>query len=321
MKTKKQPKILSLFSKAGTNLSLIIALLVMGIVFSVMSEHFLTTRNLVNIATYTSINAIMAFGVTVALILASMDLSQFAVAAFSSMIAAVMIQNGSPVGLAVLVALLLGGLLGFINGAIVSFFGVNAIITTLGTQQVFRGCAYLVTDGKNIPINDEALTFIGRGSVGPIPVVIILMVIAFAITGYVLKYTSFGRKIFAIGGNKTASYLSGINIKAVQIGGFIYCSVAGAIGGILLAAQAGVAMPTRGIGSDMDVIAAVVLGGVSLSGGNGKVSGTLLGALMLQTISNGMTLLSVQSYWQMVIKGIVLILAVLLDVMRSRKRA
>ena len=321
MKTKNQPKILGFFSKAGTNLSLIIALLVMGIVCSVMSEHFFTARNLVNIATYTSINAIMAFGVTVALILASMDLSQFAVAAFASMVAAVMIQNGSPVGLAVLVALLLGGLLGLINGVIVSFFGVNAIIATLGTQQVFRGCAYLVTDGKNIPINNEVLTFIGRGSIGPIPVVIILMIIAFAITGYVLKYTSFGRKIFAIGGNKTASYLSGINIKAVQIGGFVYCSVAGAIGGILLAAQAGVAMPTRGIGSDMDVIASVVLGGVSLSGGNGKVSGTLLGALMLQTISNGMTLLSVQSYWQMVIKGIVLILAVLLDVMRSRKRA
>ena len=143
MKTKNQPKILGFFSKAGTNLSLIIALLVMGIVFSVMSEHFFTARNLVNIATYTSINAIMAFGVTVALILASMDLSQFAVAAFASMVAAVMIQNGSPVGLAVLVALLLGGLLGLINGVIVSFFGVNAIIATLGTQQVFRGCAYL----------------------------------------------------------------------------------------------------------------------------------------------------------------------------------
>ena len=153
-----------------------------------------------------------------------------------------------------------------------------------------------------------------------VPVVVLLMIVMFAITAYVLKYTSFGRKIYAIGGNKNASYLSGINIRRVQMGGFVYCSVAGALGGILLASQVGVALPTCGIGSDMDVIASVVLGGVSLSGGCGKVSGTLLGALILQTISNGMTLLSVQSYWQMVIKGIVLILAVLIDVMRSKKR-
>ena len=294
-------KLGSLLSKAGTNLSLILALLVMSVLFAIMSPHFLTLRNLVNIATYTSINAIMAFGITVAMILAAMDLSQYTVAAVSGMVMALMLRAGLPTGVAIVCALLTGVLLGLLNGVLVSICGVNPIIATLGTQQIYRGFAYLVSNGKNILISNDFLTFIGRGDILGVPVVVLLMIVMFAITAYVLKYTSFGRKIYAIGGNKNASYLSGINIRRVQMGGFVYCSVAG-------------------IGSDMDVIASVVLGGVSLSGGCGKVSGTLLGALILQTISNGMTLLSVQSYWQMVIKGIVLILAVLIDVMRSKKR-
>ena len=301
-------KLGSLLSKAGTNLSLILALLVMSVLFAIMSPHFLTLRNLVNIATYTSINAIMAFGITVAMILAAMDLSQYTVAAVSGMVMALMLRAGLPTGVAIVCALLTGVLLGLLNGVLVSICGVNPIIATLGTQQIYRGFAYLVSNGKNILISNDFLTFIGRGDILGVPVVVLLMIVMFAITAYVLKYTSFGRKIYAIGGNKNASYLSGINIRRVQMGGFVYCSVVG------------VALPTCGIGSDMDVIASVVLGGVSLSGGCGKVSGTLLGALILQTISNGMTLLSVQSYWQMVIKGIVLILAVLIDVMRSKKR-
>ena len=313
-------KLNAFFSKAGTNLSLIIALAVMCLLFSILSPHFLSLKNLLNIATYTSINAIMAFGITVAMILAAMDLSQYAVAAVAGMVAALLNQNGFPIGIAILSAILIGILFGFLNGLIVSKFGVNAIIATLGTQQIFRGAAYLVTDGQNISLNNEFLTTIGRGDIFNIPIVVILMLAMYFITGYLLKYTGFGRKVYAIGGNKNASYLSGINIERVQIGGFIYCSAAGAIGGILLASQVGAAVPPVGIGSELDVIAAVVLGGVSLSGGSGKVSGTLLGALILQTISNGMTLLSVQSYWQMVIKGIVLILAVLIDVMRSRKK-
>ena len=186
------------------------------------------------------------------------------------MVAALLNQNGFPIGIAILSAILIGILFGFLNGLIVSKFGVNAIIATLGTQQIFRGAAYLVTDGQNISLNNEFLTTIGRGDIFNIPIVVILMLAMYFITGYLLKYTGFGRKVYAIGGNKNASYLSGINIERVQIGGFIYCSAAGAIGGILLASQVGVAMPTVGIGSEMDVIAAVVLGGVSLSGGSGK---------------------------------------------------
>lgn len=313
-------KINTFIKKGGTNLSLIIALAVMVLLFSILSPHFLSLKNILNIATYTSINAIMAFGITVAMILAAMDLSQYTVAAVSGMVVALLLQNGCPVVVAVIVAVLVGCALGALNGLIVSKFGVNAIIATLGTQQVFRGAAYLVSDGKNITVNNEFLNTLGRGNLFGIPIVFILMVVMYCVTSYMLKYTSFGRKVYAIGGNKNASYLSGINIQRVQMGGFIYCSAAGAIGGILLASQVGVAMPTAGIGSEMDIIAAVVLGGVSLSGGAGKVSGTLLGALILQTIGNGMTLLSVQSYWQMVIKGIVLILAVLIDVMRSKKK-
>lgn len=234
-------KLGSLLSKAGTNLSLILALLVMSVLFAIMSPHFLTLRNLVNIATYTSINAIMAFGITVAMILAAMDLSQYTVAAVSGMVMALMLRAGLPTGVAIVCALLTGVLLGLLNGVLVSICGVNPIIATLGTQQIYRGFAYLVSNGKNILISNDFLTFIGRGDILGVPVVVLLMIVMFAITAYVLKYTSFGRKIYAIGGNKNASYLSGINIRRVQMGGFVYCSVAGALGGILLASQVGVA--------------------------------------------------------------------------------
>ena len=227
-------KLGSLLSKAGTNLSLILALLVMSVLFAIMSPHFLTLRNLVTIATYTSINAIMAFGITVAMILAAMDLSQYTVAAVSGMVMALMLRAGLPTGVAIVCALLTGVLLGLLNGVLVSICGVNPIIATLGTQQIYRGFAYLVSNGKNILISNDFLTFIGRGDILGVPVVVLLMIVMFAITAYVLKYTSFGRKIYAIGGNKNASYLSGINIRRVQMGGFVYCSVAGALGGIRL---------------------------------------------------------------------------------------
>ena len=201
-------KLGSLLSKAGTNLSLILALLVMSVLFAIMSPHFLTLRNLVNIATYTSINAIMAFGITVAMILAAMDLSQYTVAAVSGMVMALMLRAGLPTGVAIVCALLTGVLLGLLNGVLVSICGVNPIIATLGTQQIYRGFAYLVSNGKNILISNDFLTFIGRGDILGVPVVVLLMIVMFAITAYVLKYTSFGRKIYAIGGNKNASYLS-----------------------------------------------------------------------------------------------------------------
>jgi ribose/xylose/arabinose/galactoside ABC-type transport system permease subunit len=304
---------------SNNNVSLIIAFLAMCILFSLLTPHFLTLENFINIGTYSSIIAIMAFGLTVAMILGAMDLSQYAIATASGMLIALLNRIETPIGVAIILAILMGVVLGAINGIIVSFFGVNAIITTLGTQQIFRGIAYIVSDGKNITLKNEFFSFLGRGYVLGIPIVMIFMAIIFAITFYVLKYTPFGRKVFAIGGNAYASYLSGINIKRVKMGAFIYSGITAALGGILLSAQIGVAMPTAGIGSEMDVIAAVILGGVSLAGGNGKVSSTLLGILILQTISNGLTLLSVQSYWQMIIKGFVLILAVLLDVMRTKR--
>ena len=162
-------KLGSLLSKAGTNLSLILALLVMSVLFAIMSPHFLTLRNLVNIATYTSINAIMAFGITVAMILAAMDLSQYTVAAVSGMVMALMLRAGLPTGVAIVCALLTGVLLGLLNGVLVSICGVNPIIATLGTQQIYRGFAYLVSNGKNILISNDFLTFIGRGDILGVP--------------------------------------------------------------------------------------------------------------------------------------------------------
>ena len=313
-------KLGSLLSKAGTNLSLILALLVMSVLFAIMSPHFLTLRNLVNIATYTSINAIMAFGITVAMILAAMDLSQYTVAAVSGMVMALMLRAGLPTGVAIVCALLTGVLLGLLNGVLVSICGVNPIIATLGTQQIYRGFAYLVSNGKNILISNDFLTFIGRGDILGVPVVVLLMIVMFAITAYVLKYTSFGRKIYAIGGNEEGARISGVRVNRVKRLVYSLSGLMAAISGIAMAARLGVGQSTAGQSYEMDAIAATVIGGASLSGGSGSIVGAIIGAAIMGVLRNGLVLLDVSAYWQQTVIGAVIILAVALDNLRHMKK-
>ena len=306
----------------SNSLGILIILLAMCLLLTIaVGKKFLSASNLISVIRQFSFYGILAIGMCMVIITAGIDLSVGSVFALAGVLSCMAITKWHlPVFVGVLIGLAVGVLMGYFNGVCVTLLKLPPMIATLGTMSIARGIAYTVTGGYPIGSLPDSYKFLGLGYIAGIPTPIVLMVVLAALTIFFLNKTVVGRWIYAIGGNKNASYLSGINIRRVQMGGFVYCSVAGALGGILLASQVGVALPTCGIGSDMDVIASVVLGGVSLSGGCGKVSGTLLGALILQTISNGMTLLSVQSYWQMVIKGIVLILAVLIDVMRSKKR-
>ncbi|MGI6114374.1 MAG: ABC transporter permease, partial [Mahellales bacterium] len=193
----------------------------------------------------------------------------------------------------------------------------NPIITTLGTMQIFRGIAWLIND-TTIMIKDPFLIELGRGRLfGIIPYSAIIAAVVVLIAYYILKYTSFGRKVYMVGGNEHASYLSGIDSRKVKYGAFVISALTAALAGFLLSCQVGAALPQAGAGTEMATISAVILGGISLAGGKGKITGTILGIMILSTINNGLTLLSVNAYYQMVVSGSVLILAVLIDVIRS----
>lgn len=301
----------------GNTLSLIIALVAICIVLTIVSPFFLTVKNIMNIFLFSSIAAIRAAGLTIAMILGGLDISQNAVGAVTAIIVALMSTAGSPWWVLIIMVFVLGVVMGLINSVLISIFKINPIITTLGTMQIYRGASWLLSD-KTIMIGDPFLIALGRGRLfNVIPYSAIIAIVIIAITFYILRYTYFGRKVYMVGGNEHASYLSGINSMKVKFGAFIISAVTAAIAGFLLSCQVGAALPQSGAGTEMATISAVILGGISLAGGKGKISGTILGILILSTINNGLTLLSVNAYFQMVVNGAVLLLAVLIDVIRS----
>lgn len=308
----------NMLKNSGTTFSLVIVYIIICVVFTILSPFFLTVQNFLNIGVYSSIIGIMGAGVTVAMLIGAMDVSQYSVATLAGITAALLIQSGVPMPLVIIISLLVGAVCGVINGVLVAYVKISGIIVTLGTMQVFRGVAYLITDGKTVMIESPDFELLGKGYIAnTIPIAIILMVLVFLFVFYLLRYTGFGRKVFAVGGNENASFLSGINTAKIKLGAMVLCAVCAAVAGLILTSQVSAAIPSTGVGSEMGVLSAVILGGISLSGGKGRISGTVIGVLILATIQNGLTLLSVQSFYQMIINGIVLILAVVMDVIRS----
>ena len=301
----------------GNTLSLTIALLLLGTVWAVLSPYFLTLQNIMNVLMFASILAIRASGLTVSMILGGIDVSQNAVGAVSALLAALASSAGAPWWLVLILVIGISLILGIVNSVLITVFKIAAIITTLGTMQIFRGVAWLIKDAT-VMVKDPVLIRLGRGRLfGVVPYIAIIAIFILLITWYMLKYTSFGRKVYMVGGNEQASYLSGINSNKVKFLAFTFSSLTGGIAGFLLACQVGAALPQSGAGTEMATIAAVILGGISLAGGKGNISGTIMGVLILQVINNGLTLLSVNAYFQMVVSGSVLLLAVMIDVIRS----
>ncbi len=309
---------LRLLKNGGTTFSLILVYIVICVVFGILSPYFFTLQNFLNIGIYTSIIGVMGAGVTVAMLLGAMDISQYATATLSSVTAAMLLNGNSNLFVVIAAAIAVGIICGIVNGTLVSVLKISAIIVTLGTMQIFRGIAYLLAGGKTIMIDNPSYDLIGKGYIANmVPICIIIMVIVFVLIYYLLRHTGFGRQVYAVGGNESASYLSGINVVKVKFLALVLCSVCSAIAGLITSSQVSAAIPSNGVGSEMGVLSGVILGGISLSGGKGRISGTVIGILILATIQNGLTLLSVQSFYQMIINGIVLILAVLMDVVRS----
>ncbi|EIC9801373.1 ribose ABC transporter permease [Vibrio cholerae] len=295
----------------------LIALLFLVVVVSFLNPNFFTVDNLLNILRQTSVNAIIAVGMTLVILTAGIDLSVGSVLALCGAFAATLVVMEVPVLIAVPTALLAGAALGAISGIIIAKGKVQAFIATLVTMTLLRGVTMVYTDGRPIStgFTDTADTFawFGTGYALGIPVPVWLMVVVFAGAWYLLNHTRFGRYVYAVGGNESATRLSGINVDRVKIGVYAICGLLAALAGIIVTSRLSSAQPTAGMGYELDAIAAVVLGGTSLMGGKGRIMGTLIGALIIGFLNNALNLLDVSSYYQMIAKAVVILLAVLVD--------
>ena len=295
----------------------LIALVFLIVVVSFLNPNFFTVDNILNILRQTSVNAIIAVGMTLVILTAGIDLSVGSVLALCGAFAASMIALEVPVLIAVPTALFAGAALGAISGIVIAKGKVQAFIATLVTMTLLRGVTMVYTDGRPISTGftdtADAFAWFGTGYALGIPVPVWLMVIVFAAAWYLLNHTRFGRYIYALGGNESATRLSGINVDKVKIGVYSLCGLLAALAGIIVASRLSSAQPTAGMGYELDAIAAVVLGGTSLMGGKGRIMGTLIGALIIGFLNNALNLLDVSSYYQMIAKAAVILLAVLVD--------
>jgi ribose transport system permease protein len=291
-----------------------IGLIILVIVLSFLSDYFFTVNNLLNIIRQVSIIAIMAFGMTFVILTGGIDLSVGSLLAVSAAVTAGLIINiGIFYLLVIPIGMLIGVLLGGFSGLMVAKAKMPAFIVTLGMMTIARGLTLIYTDGRPISGFNEDFRFIGAGHIGGIPVPVIIMLIILFICYITLKKTPYGRYVYAIGGNEEAAKLSGINVDRIKMSVYALSGLLSAISGIILASRLNSAQPTAGSGYELDAIATVVLGGTSLSGGQGGVVGTLIGALIIGVLNNGLNLLNVSSFYQQVAKGAVILIAVYID--------
>jgi ribose transport system permease protein len=294
------------------------ALIVLCIALSVSSPYFATQNNLINIVLQAAINATLACGMTFVILTGGIDLSVGSVVAFAGILLGAMLKNDVPLGAALLGGVLIGGICGLINGLLVTRINLPAFIATLGMMSIARGGALYLADGRAISGFSGKLNFIGSGTVLGIPVMILIMAATFAIGMFILRFTRAGRYIYAIGGNAEATRLSGINTNRYTVLVYIICGLTAGLAAILLTARLDSAQPVAGEGYELDAIAATVIGGTSMSGGEGRLSGTIIGALFIAVLNNGLNLLNVSSYIQQIVIGLVIICAVTFDRLRSK---
>ncbi len=292
---------------------IVLAFLVLMAVLSVLSPAFLAVSNLFNVAQQVSINAIMAAGMTFVILTAGIDLSVGSVLALSGAVMAGLLSTGKPVLLGILLGLGVGALLGLINGIVVTRGKVQPFIATLAMLTIARGLTLVYTDGRPITGLPDTFVWLGAGDVGRVPVPVIIMALVFGASYVILTQTPLGRYIYAIGGNEEAARLSGVNVQFVKTLVYATAGLLSAVSAIVITGRLNSAQPTAGSGYELDAIAAVVLGGTTLAGGEGSVLGTLLGAFIIGVLNNGLNLLNVSSFYQQVVKGVVILLAVLLD--------
>jgi ribose transport system permease protein len=310
------------FTRAMIQLAgMVPVLVVICILFALLTPNFLTQNNMVNVVRQASINIVLAAGMTFVILTGGIDLAVGSVLGFTAVIAVVVSLIPGLDWAAVPAALLAGALVGVLTGMTVAYIGLPPFIVTLGTYTAIRGAAYLAAGGTTVINSKIGFAWIGNGYVGPVPWLVIIALLTVAISAFILHSTVLGVHVYAVGGNPQAARLTGIPVPFVLI--FVYgvSGLLSGLGGVMSASRLYSAQGQLGIGYELDAIAAVILGGTSFSGGIGTVFGTLIGALIIAVLNNGLTLMNVSFYWQLVIKGAVIVLAVMLDKLRTRGQA
>ena len=302
------------------NMGILIGLVVLFLFLSVATDSFLSTKNMLQVLRQICINGLLAFGMTFVLIIGGIDLTVGSVVAISGVSVVIMLNSGVPLPVALVVALLLGAIVGLLNGGIIALTGMPPFIVTLSLQGTIRGIAYVITDGRSVSCDNAVFNAIGNGYLFGIPIPIYIVAFVMIVISILLYYTRFGRRMYAVGGNITAAGFSGIHVKKIMVQVYVLSGLLSALAGIILASRMYSGQPASGQAYESDAIAAAVLGGTSFNGGIGTVGGTLIGALVIGFLTNGLNLLHISSYVQMIIKGLVIIGGVGIDILKNRKK-
>lgn len=300
--------------------TLVFVIIAIVILMSFASPVFLTSKNIINIIRQISINGIIAVGMTFVILTGGIDLSVGSVVAITSVVSGYLLEQGTHWLVACLAALSISIIFGALNGVMIAYVGFQPFIATLATVTIGSGIALAFSDGKPFTIKNESFLAIGQGYVGAIPTPVILLVLVVGMGLIILKTTTFGRYVFAIGGNKNAEKLSGVRTKRVELMVYITSALCASIVGLILSARISSGQPTAGEGYELDAIAVTAIGGTSMSGGVGSLMGTVFGFIILGLMTNSMNLLNINSFYQQIVKGILIIIAVFLDMSSKRKR-
>lgn len=318
MMDKKRKNILRLIG--GDKLVLLGAIIVVFIVFNVMNANFFTVTNIINIMVAASLVGLVAVGHTYLIIAGQNDLSSGSLAALSGVVAALLVSYGLPFGVSVIITIAVAALIGVFNAWMVNKIKLEAFIATLVTQSVVRGFAYILCDGKPISINNQTFLLLGKLRILNIPVSVWVTIVVIAIFGFILKRTKFGRSVYAIGGNQDAARLAGLNPQRIKTICYTMMGVLCGIGGIIFAGRMNSGQPAACVNLEFDSITAVILGGVSFTGGVGSMGGTILGIILIQAFNMGLTMVNIPSFWQYVARGGLLLFALTSDYIRKQNR-
>ncbi len=301
-------------------LTLIVLIAVIIIVMSNVNPYFLSFSNFRAVAVGMAPTAIIVIGMAILLASGGFDLSVGSVMALSSTVVAMLLLTGMPIPLAVICGLVLGGVVGVVNGVLVTGLGINPLIATLGTMSIARGIALVLTEGFSVSSLPASFAWIGKADIGGLPVIVLFTVLLVILFDLSVRHTRFFRQVYFIGANEKAAMLSGIHVTRVRIILYALAGVLAALAGVLLASRLMSGTPTAGNGIELQVLAAAVIGGASLRGGEGTILGAFLGVVFVALINNSMTMLAVSIYWQMIVIGGVLVTAVALDMLIRSKR-
>lgn len=308
------------FRIAGDKLVLLAAIVVVFALFTALNKNFLSVTNLINILIAASLVGLVAVGHTYLIIAGQNDLSPGSLAAFSGVVAALLVSKGLPFGAAVILTIAAGALVGVFNAFMVNRIHLEAFIATLVTQSIIRGFTYIICGGKPVSISNKTFLTLGKARFLNIPLSVWIMVICIAVFGVILAKTKFGRSVYAIGGSMDAARLAGLNPKRIIAICYIMMGILCAVGGIIFAARMNSGQPAANVNLEFDAITAVILGGVSFAGGVGDMGGTILGIILIQSFNTGLTMVNVPSFWQYVAKGGLLLFALTTDYIRKQKR-